>query len=88
MRGRRSVRHAAAAKGVDHAAAAQKMAPTILPVLDLSGGDRDVGDMTRRCGAVAWERISKRDGWLLLTRQDVFPGKGQQRDEVRRVPFR
>jgi hypothetical protein len=52
-------------------------AVAILLVLNLSGRDRDVRDMTMLSyGAVAWARISKRDGRLLLTRQDVFSGKG------------
>ena len=39
--------------------------------------DRDLRDMTVLWyGAAAWERNSKRDGQLLLARQDVFSGKG------------
>ncbi len=39
--------------------------------------DRDLRDMTvLSYAAAAWERNSKRDGQLLLARQDVFPGKG------------
>src|ERR1700723_430294 len=61
-----------------HVAATQKLwASSIHPVLGLTQRDRDVRDMTVLCYvAVAWERNSKRDGRLLLTRQDVFSGKG------------
>jgi hypothetical protein len=52
--------------------------PSIHPVLGLAQRDCDLRDMTvLSYGAVAWERNSGRDGQLLLTRQDVFPGKGQ-----------
>jgi hypothetical protein len=72
------VRHAVAAKGTDHVAAAQKTeGAAILLVLRFTQPDRDLHHMTMLWyGAIAWERNSKRDGRLLLTRQDVFSGKG------------
>jgi hypothetical protein len=49
----------------------------IYPVLGLAQRDRDLRDMTVLWYvAAAWERNSKRDGQLLLARQDVFSGKG------------
>jgi hypothetical protein len=76
--GRRSVRHAVAAKMTDYDAASQKLGrAVILLISSLIQRDRDVRDMTVLWYvAVASERNSKRDGQLLLARQDVFPGKG------------
>ena len=76
-------------KMADHAAASQKSEQAvILLVITVTQRDHDVRDMTVLWYvAAAWERNSKRDGQLLLTRQDVFSGKGQQRDEGGRVPI-
>jgi hypothetical protein len=53
------------------------MAPSIHPVLGLAQRNRERRDMTvLSYAAAAWERNSGRDGQLLLTRQDVFSGKG------------
>jgi hypothetical protein len=72
------MRHAVAAKDAEYAVAVQKLrAQPIHPALGLIQRARDLGDMTVISYApAAWEWNSKRDGQLLLVRQDVFSGKG------------